>query len=334
MSSPCRYRARKPESARHGHLDETFTGSPVITPFVDPDRAGTASHIHRLMTRGAPVRSTIRRGIPALAVAALSALALSACAAGSPQATSSTTSGDVIIAAADPSLLPYNFTGSDGSTWEGINVDLAAALSTKLGRTIQFQSAGFDTIIPGLTSGRFDMALTGMFDTKERQKSVDFVDYLKAENNFLTRSDYRDITDMNDLCGVTVGIPSGAIEGSLLATASEKCTSEGKAAITVNEYSDLNAVVLALTSKRIDVTPNDSAANAYIMKSASGLKVSGGYQNEGYFAAAFPKGSALTAEVETAFTEIMADGTYASILDKWGVPSRGLTAPIVNGSPF
>ncbi|QZN86991.1 ABC transporter substrate-binding protein [Cellulomonas sp. C5510] len=273
-----------------------------------------------------------------VAGAAALALGLSAC-SGSADATgdtpSSSAGGDPVVAAADPSLLPYNFLGEDGSTWEGINVDLAAALSEQLGRPVEMTSAGFDTIIPGLASGRYDMALTGMFDTKERQQTVDFVDYLLAENTFLTRSDFRDVASMDDLCGEVVGIPGGALEAGLLADASTACTDAGEPAITVNEFADLDATVLALKSGRIDITPNDSAANAYILsQSPDDLKTSGGYLNEGYFAAAFPKDSDLTAQVEEAFAAIMADGTYAAILEDWGIPSRAMDEPIVNGSPF
>jgi polar amino acid transport system substrate-binding protein len=271
-----------------------------------------------------------------LAIAAVLAVAATAsCSSGSSTQADAAVTPKALVAAADPSLLPYNFLDDDGKTWKGINVDLAAALSAKLGRPVTFQSAGFDTIIPGLTSGRFDIALTGMFDTKERQKTVDFVDYLAAKNNFLTRTGYADIATMDDLCGIAVGIPSGALESTLLADASKKCTTAGKKAIDVKEFADLDATVLALLSDRIDVTPNDSAANAYIQSRNEGkVKTSGGYQNEGYFAAAFPKNSALTKQFETAFQEIIADGTYKKALETWGITDRGLDAPIVNGSPF
>lgn len=277
--------------------------------------------------------------VPA-SLAVLTALATASCsgtddtsAEGSSSAGAS--SGDTIVAAADPSLLPYNFLDDDGKTWEGINVDLAKLLSAELGRDIVFESAGFDTIVPGLASGRYDVALTGMFDTKERQKTVDFVDYLLAKNNFLTRSDYRDVASMDDLCGEVVGIPGGALEADLLATASTACTDAGKAAITVNEFADLDATVLALQSGRIDVTPNDSAANAYIVsRNGDALKTSGGYLNEGYFAAAFPKDSELTQQFEDAFTAIIASGAYAELLDTWGISDRAIDAPIINGSPF
>lgn len=278
----------------------------------------------------------MRRSMAVSAVVVSVALFTASCASTSASTdTASDEAAETIIAAADPSLLPYNFVGDDGSTWEGINVDLAAALSKELGKTIKFESAGFDTIIPGLASGRFDLALTGMFDTLERQKTVDFVDYLAAKNNFLSSTGFRDVESMDDLCGVTVGIPGGALEADLLATASTACTEAGSPAIIVNEYADLDATILALVSGRIDVTPNDSAANAYVLAANEDtLKVSGGYLNEGYFAAAFPKDSDLTAEVEDAFTAIIASGAYAKVLADWGIDDRGLDAPILNGATF
>jgi polar amino acid transport system substrate-binding protein len=280
-----------------------------------------------------PIR--MRRTIAVSAAFVAVALVSASCASTTPSTDDTAAAGETIIAAADPSLLPYNFVGDDGSTWEGINVDLAAALSEELGKTIEFQSAGFDTIIPGLASGRFDLALTGMFDTLERQKTVDFVDYLAAKNNFLSSADFRDVESIDDLCGVIVGIPGGALEASLLADASTACTDAGDEAITINEYADLDATILALTSGRIEVTPNDSAANAYVLAAnADTLKVSGGYLNEGYFAAAFPKDSELTAEVEAAFAAIIESGAYAEVLADWGIDDRGLDAPIINGATF
>jgi len=276
----------------------------------------------------------LRRTAAVGAGAIVIALAATACAA-TPTDDTATDDTITVVAAADPSLSPYNFIGEDGSTWEGINVDLAAALSDELGKTVKFESAGFDTIIPGLVSGRYDMALTGMFDTLERQETVDFVDYLAAKNNFLTKSDFRDVESMDDLCGLTVGIPGGALEASLLADASTACVDAGDTEITISEFADLDATILALISGRIDVTPNDSAANAYVLSANTDtLKVSGGYLNEGYFAAAFPKDSELLTEVEDAFTAIIADGTYAEVLDKWGIADRGLDAPIINGATF
>lgn len=273
-----------------------------------------------------------------LGAAGLGLLALSACSssdAETAEASATPEAAEALIAAADASLLPYNFLGDDNETFEGINIDLAAALSEELGTEIVFENASFDAIIPGLTSGRYDVALTGMFDTLERQETVDFVDYLAAKNDFLVPVDGPDFQTMADLCGYAVGIPGGALEAGLLADASETCVAEGSEEITINEYADLDAVVLALTSGRIDVTPNDSAANAYIQSQYDGeLKVSGSYLTDGYFAAGFAKESALVDEFYDAFAAIIEDGTYQSILDDWGIGDRALPEPIINGATF
>lgn len=272
-----------------------------------------------------------------LAVSAM--VALSACS--SPEAEETSTAADEtpaaepIVAAADASLLPYAFLGDDGETWEGINVDLAAALSEELGREIVFENASFDAIIPGLASGRYDVALTGMFDTIARQETVDFVDFLGAKNDFLVPIDGPEVADMSGLCGMSVGIPGGALEADMLADASAVCVENGDEPIGINEYADLDAVILALTSGRIEITPNDSAANAYIRaQNEDTLKVTGSYLTEGYFAAGFPKESELRDEFFDAFSAIIEDGTYDAILTEWGIADRGLDAPIINGSPF
>lgn len=242
---------------------------------------------------------------------------------------------DTIVAAADASLLPYNFLGDDNTTWEGINIDLAAALSEHLDGDIVFENASFDSIIPGLTSGRYDVALTGMFDTLERQQTVDFVDYLAAKNDFLLAPDIDPVETMADLCGISVGIPGGALEATLLADASTECEAAGDEPIDINEFADLDAVVLALTSGRIQVAPNDSATNAYISSThGADLQVSGAYLQEGYFAAGFAKESKLVQEFFDAFAAIIEDGSYQQILDDWGIGDRALDEPIINGATF
>lgn len=269
--------------------------------------------------------------LPAVALAAL----LPACTSTSTASDASPSEEPTIVAAADPSLLPYNFLAEDGKTWEGLNVELAALLSEELGETIVFEAAGFDSIIPGLTSGRYDVALTGMFDTKERQKTVDFVDYLLAKNDFLVRGDYRDVASMDDLCGEVVGIPGGALEADLLAEASAACEAAGDPGITVQEFADLDATILALTSGRIDVAPNDSAANAYVVaNNPAELKATGEYLAEGYFAAGFAKESELTERFQAAVAAVIASGAYGELLEEWGIADRAMDAPIINGSPF
>lgn len=246
-------------------------------------------------------------------------------------------SGQTIVAAADPALLPYNFYAEgSNSTWEGVNVDFAAALEKQLGDKIEFTSVPFDSIIPGLKAGRYDIALTGMFDTKEREEVIDFVDYLKAKNNFLLRSDDPEsIESFEDLCGVKVGLPKGALEIQLTEEQSEKCKEEGKPAIEMSVFPDLNATTLALLSERVDVAPNDSAANAYLIKQNPGkLKATGSYLAEGYFAIGVPKGSELLEPLQEATQALIESGELKEIFGEWGIADRTPAKATVNNAAF
>lgn len=52
---------------------------------------------------------------------------------------------------------------------EGIDPDLAAAMSKELGIKLNFNNATFDTLMGGLKSKRYDIAMSAMTDTKERR---------------------------------------------------------------------------------------------------------------------------------------------------------------------
>jgi polar amino acid transport system substrate-binding protein len=248
-----------------------------------------------------------------------------------------TSSGETIVAAADPSLLPYNFfaEGSEND-WEGINVDFAAALSKQIGKEIEFTSVPFDSIIPGLQAGRYDIALTGMFDTKEREEVIEFVDYLKAKNDFLLRSDDpQEIGSFEELCGVKVGLPKGALEVQLAEEQTEACKKEGEPGIDLSVFPDLNATTLALSAGRVDVVPNDSATNAYLIKESPGkFKATGEYLAEGYFAIGLPMESPLTKEIQKGVQAMIDDGELKEIFGEWGIADRTPAKATINDAAF
>src|SRR3954464_4712769 len=150
---------------------------------------------------------------PALALACLS-LALAAAAgcggSSSNDTTSSTTAstttgspgsgslsaevpGDVkkkgsLTVAADASYAPNEFIGNDGKTVEGMDADLAKALAGALGLKADVKNATFDSIIPGLASGKYDLGMSSFTDTKEREKTVDFVTYFSAGTSFYEKT--------------------------------------------------------------------------------------------------------------------------------------------------
>ena len=61
-----------------------------------------------------------------------------------------------------------------------MDVDLGHAIGDLLGLKFNFVNSTFDTIIPGLESGKYDIGMSSFTDTKEREATVDFVTYYSA----------------------------------------------------------------------------------------------------------------------------------------------------------
>jgi len=78
-----------------------------------------------------------------------------------------------LLVATDATYPPSEFIAEDGTTIIGFDVDLMVALGQALGLDVEFQNASFDTIIPGLDSGQFDVGASSFTDTKEREQTVD-----------------------------------------------------------------------------------------------------------------------------------------------------------------
>ena len=71
----------------------------------------------------------------------------------------------------------------------GMDADLAKAIAQLMGLTPNVQNVTFDSIIPGLAAGKYDLGMSSFTDTKEREKTVDFVTYLTAGTSFYVKAD-------------------------------------------------------------------------------------------------------------------------------------------------
>ncbi len=89
-------------------------------------------------------------------------------------------SSGTVRVASGVSFPPMEFYDTDNKTVLGFDADLGAALGQVLGVEFAFENTNFDGIIGGLNAGRYDLGLTSMIDKKERQETIDFVDYLSS----------------------------------------------------------------------------------------------------------------------------------------------------------
>lgn len=237
-----------------------------------------------------------------------------------------------LTVAADATYAPNEFIATDGRTVIGFDADLAKALGQVLGLKVNLTNATFDTIIPGLASGKYDLGISSFTDTEEREQTVDFVTYFSAGTSLYVKSSGSpDITSLADLCGRTVAAEKGTTQAADAQEQSAKCRSAGKSSATVQVYNDQNAVNLALSSDRAQIAMADSPVAAYQVKQSKGmLKVAGSPYGTAPYGIAIPKNSGMAEPVLAAVRHLMANGTYLKILEKWGVQGGAISNPAIN----
>src|SRR5437763_11744037 len=137
-----------------------------------------------------------------------------------------------LTVAADASYAPNEFIASDGHTVVGMDPDLMKALGAVMGVRVKVVNVPFDSIIPGMQAGKYDVGASSFTDTKAREKTVDFVTYLHVGEAFLTKAGTgAHPKTLADLCGLTVSVEAGTTELSDATNQNKKCTTAGKPAI-------------------------------------------------------------------------------------------------------
>jgi len=138
---------------------------------------------------------------------------------------------------------------------------------------------------------------------------------------------------LESLCGLTVAVEKGTTQQDDATAQSKKCKSAGKKEVKVLTFPDQNGANLALSSGRAQVGMADSPPAAYQVKKSNGqFKLVGKQYGTAPYGIAIPKDLGLTQAVLAAVKQVMADGQYKQILDKWGISAGAITTPQINGA--
>ena len=239
-----------------------------------------------------------------------------------------------LTVASDATYAPNEFIGGNGKTVEGMDPDLAQALAGVMGLEAKVVNASFDGIIPGLASGKYDLGMSSFTDTKEREKTVDFVTYFSAGTSFYVKAQGGPtINTLADLCGHSVGVERGTTQADDATAQNTKCKTAGKSGVKVSVFPDQNAANLSISSGRAQVGMADSPVAAYIVKQSNGqFKLTGSSYNTAPYGIAIPKGNGMTKPILAALKVLMSNGQYKAILTKWNIASGAITNPTINGA--
>ena len=190
----------------------------------------------------------------------------------------------------------------------------------ELGVSLEIQQMDFDSVLPGVQAGKYDMGVSGISVTEDRQKNVLFTDpYCLAAQSIVVPAG-SDITCKADLEGKSVACQSGT-------TADKFCQQSG---YTVSAFTNNSDAQTALTTGKVDAWVIDDLTayemvNIYNADNADQLVILNEAMTTEPYAFAFAFGSEdLVAEINGILKELTASGEIKKIFEKYDAP---YTAP-------
>ncbi|MFF6883433.1 ABC transporter substrate-binding protein [Streptomyces sp. NPDC012421] len=216
----------------------------------------------------------------------------------------------------------------------GQDIDIAGAVAKVLGVKLERQDASFETILPALGSGKYDVGTGNFGVTTERLKTIDFVTYINDGQGFaVKKGDTKlggKVTDLTQLCGLTIGTGAGTTFEATLTARRNVCAEAGKKPYDVKVYSENAATFTALQQGRIDVVMSTINGLRYQAAQPAAQTAFLGEFHRLDVGFAFRKGSPLTVAFQAAVDELIRNGTYARILEKWGTTASAIDASKIN----
>ncbi len=245
--------------------------------------------------------------------AASASPAASAAASAAPASVTTVTKGELHMAT-NAQFPPYEMVKDDGS-YEGIDVDIATKIADKLGLKLVVDDMDFSSVITSVQTGKSDIAMAGLTITDERKKNIDFTDSYATGKQVIIVKDGSSIKTADDLKGKKIGTQE-ATTGYLYC--SDTVEKGGFGEENVTAYTNGAMAVQALKDGKVDCVVIDSQPAQEYIKANTGLTIlETPYITEDYAIGVSKSNTALTAAVNTALKELIADGTVKTIVAKY-----------------
>ncbi len=245
-------------------------------------------------------------------VLSLSATLVLAACGGTQEAT--TTSEDAAsgpwLVGTEPAFPPFE-SQSDSGELVGFDIELIQAIGEQAGVDVEFESLPFDGLIPALQAGTIEAAISGMTITKERSETVDFSrPYFRAGLAIAVDSEDSETTSLENLEGKTIAVQIGTTGAEMAGSIKDaKVTTFDSAPLALQELANGNA----------DAVINDAPAtlDAIATGNIPDIKVVGELLTEEFYGIAMPKDSPNREILNAALNELLENGTYDTIYEKW-----------------
>lgn len=232
----------------------------------------------------------------------------------------------------DASYAPSEFLAANGSTVQGFDVDLFKAVAAKLGLKANFQNASFDTIITGVTGGKYDIGVSSFTVNADREKQADMVSYFSAGTQWAAQPSEASKVNPQKPCGLTVAVQKGTVQlMDDLPPKIKACKAAGK---PVHElvYDKQDQATAAVVAGKADAMLADSPVIAYAVKQANGkLAAVGKIYDAAPYGYVIPKNDGQFGQaIVKALQDLQQNGDYMKILKSWGVQQGAISNFAVN----
>lgn len=205
---------------------------------------------------------------------------------------------------------PFTFHDDKGEL-TGFDVEIAKEVAKRLDVEIEFLETQWDSMFAGLDSKRFDMVANQVGIRPDRQEKYDFSDpYITSAGVLIVHEDNEEVTSFENIEGLKAA-------QSMTSNYADLAKSHGAEIVGVEGF---NQAIELINSKRADVTINDNLSFLDFKKNKpdAPVKVVAKLDDASQSGLMFRKGSeTLVEEVNKALNEMIEDGTYLKISEKW-----------------
>lgn len=238
-------------------------------------------------------------------------------------------SSGTLTVGTSPPYAPLVFPDEHGKLI-GFDVDVVQAIAKKLGLTVAFVETPFPQLLPGILGAKYDMAVRGIFDTRERREQYDMISYFNAGTQWARRASSE--IDPNDACGRRVGAESGTVQFTAeLPAKSAACTDDGAEPIEIIGFDSLDAAMTALSNSAVDAVSADSPAIGWdVQRSGGTLAAAGSPFDTQPYAFAVINRSMLGPVLQRTVQQLIDDGELKQIAQRWGMQDGVITTSMLD----
>lgn len=244
--------------------------------------------------------------------------------------------GKFTVAVAALNSPPLTVFSDDNKTLLGSEVDIARLVADSLGLELNVVPTSWEDWPLGVSSGKYDAAISNITVTKERKEKFDFATYRKDSLGFYVKSasPLNKIDRAEEIAGLRIIVGSGTNQEAILLAWNAENLKKGLKPFTPVYTKDDAAQTLAIQSGRADAFFGPNVIGAWKAALTGKTKlvgsVDGGWPKAAHIAVTLKKGSGLVESVQTALNGTIQNGDYGKVLTRWGESVESIPQSEIN----